>query len=127
MAYTGLLIEESLASKECLKLLRITSTSVEPVTPRHRTPWVEQWTMHQFAIDDEASADNVALSIQQSLDGEHAAAWYVDFLSEARHVIVFKGRIFSIERGDSAQYEAVAAFGQELGIPATQLDFEPMR
>lgn len=121
--YTGILIEESLTSRECLALLRIASTSIEQVTDRHRTPWVKQWTLHRFAIDDESAAPDVAVALQKALDPEHPAAWYVEFSNEREHYLVFSGRVFCIDRSEPAQYEAVAAYGLELGIPPTQLDF----
>ncbi len=125
--FTGILIEESLTSKDCLGLLRITATTVEPVTKRHKTPWLKQWTLHQFAIDDATAAEAAAAALQESLDPEHPQAWYVDFQDDAEHFIVFKSRIFRIDRSQPEQYAAVAAFGQELGIPPTQLDFAPLR
>ena len=45
MDYTGVIIEESLDDKEVLKHVRITNTNIEEATPKHRTPWINQWTL----------------------------------------------------------------------------------
>lgn len=42
----GAIIEESLIDSKVLKRVRITKTDILPVTERHKTPWVKQWTFH---------------------------------------------------------------------------------
>ena len=67
MNFTGIIIEESLADKSVLNDVEIVSTKTEPVTEKHKTPWVKQWTMHNVEI----SADKVtaiAEKISKALD-----------------------------------------------------------
>lgn len=123
MPFSGILIEESLTSKDCLRLLRVVGRSSEKTTERHQTPWLRQWTMLRFEIDDATDASIVAASIQDCLDAEHASSWYVDFKNDAEHYIVFKDRLFRIDLSKPEQYDAVSMYGFELGMPPDQLDF----
>ena len=51
--FTGTIIEESLEDKSVLDGIKITSTKVESITEKHKTPWVKQWTMHTVEISEE--------------------------------------------------------------------------
>ena len=59
MNYKGVIIEESLGSKNVLKDIVILSTKVEQVTEKHKTPWLKQWTLHTVEILEEI-ADQIA-------------------------------------------------------------------
>jgi len=50
MTFSGVIIEESLTDNSVLNDVNIISTKVEPVTEKHKTPWVKQWTMHTVKI-----------------------------------------------------------------------------
>ena len=50
MDFAGVLIQESLTDKSILREIKIVSTTVEQVTPEHKTPWVDHWTMHDVEI-----------------------------------------------------------------------------
>ena len=124
LTYTGLVIEESLEDRECLRLIRIVSTRVETVGAHHETPWLTHWTLHRIALDDE-DAEEVARAFQRDLDSRHPNAWYIDFRNDEWHYIIFKSRIFRVDRENLAEYQAVRRYGLELGIPDGQLDFIP--
>ncbi len=49
--FYGTIIEESLEDKTPLDYMEIISTKVEPITDKHKTPWVNQWTLHKVEID----------------------------------------------------------------------------
>ena len=53
MNYKGVIIEESLRKTDVLKDVLVVSTKVEPVTEKHRTPWLRQWTLHTVEIPEE--------------------------------------------------------------------------
>ena len=53
MPYRGVIIEESLEDKDVLKEVRILSTKVEPVTEKHKTPRIKQWTLHTVEIPED--------------------------------------------------------------------------
>jgi len=122
MDYTGVIIEESLENKDILKDVNVSSTKVEEVTERHRTPWIKQWTLHTVEIP-ENQADGIAETISKSLDSQHP--WYADFKNDSFHYIIFRNKFFKIERSKKEQYDEVIKFGLSLGIPDYQLDFSP--
>ena len=120
--FKGTIIEESLEDKSVLKKIRIISTEVEKVTDRHKTPWISQWTLHSVEIPDK-NADDVAKEISTALDSEHG--WYADFKNDVDHYIIFKGKVFFIDRTSKEQYDEARRYGIRLGIPEYQVDFHP--
>ncbi|MBI4094569.1 MAG: hypothetical protein HY435_00025 [Candidatus Liptonbacteria bacterium] len=122
MPYRGVIIEESLENKNFLKDVHIVSTQVEQVTERHKTPWVKQWTLHTVLVPED-QAESVAEKINKALDREHS--WYADFKNDTTHYIIFRDKVFKIQRDSKAQYDEATKFGLSLGIPDYQLDFSP--
>jgi len=120
--YKGVIIEESLENKEILKKVKILETKVELVTERHKTPWIKQWTLHTVEIPEEKVAD-IAEEISRVLDAEHD--WYADFKSEDIHFIIFRNKVFRVDRTKKEQYDEVTKYGVSLGISDYQLDFSP--
>jgi hypothetical protein len=121
---TGDIIEESLTDRSVLSEVTILETRVEPVTEYHRTPWLEQWTIHRVAVSEERAAE-LAERFSQALDAEHAHAWYVDFKNEDIHCVAFIGKVFRVPRHSEERYAEVVEYGVRLGIPRYQLDFSP--
>ncbi len=121
-SFHGVIIEESLADKEVLKQVEVISTKVEPVTDRHHTPWLSQWTLHQVAVPA-GKADAVAERLSVALECEHP--WYADFNNETTHYIIFRGRVFKINRRSKEEYDQAKQYGLSLGIAAHQVDFHP--
>ena len=120
--YKGVIIEESLENKEILKKVKILKTEVEKVTQEHQTPWLKQWTLHTVEIpEDEVVA--IAEEISQALDSKDE--WYADFKNEDFHFIIFRNKVFKVDRTSKEQYEAVTKYGISLGIPDYQLDYSP--
>lgn len=124
MNYSGVIIEESLEDKAVLRELTISKTEVEKVTAEHKTPWVKQWTLHSFEVPEDR-ADTVAEKIAKSLDAAKKHAWYADFKNSQFHYIIFRDKVFKIDRSNNAQYQDAVTFGKSLGIPDYQLDFSP--
>lgn len=122
MNYSGVIIEESLEDKGVLEDVKILETEVEPVTEKHKTPWIKQWTLHTVEIPG-SLADSVAEEISQALDHEHS--WYADFKNHDFHYIIFRSKVFKVDRSKKEQYDAVTKYGISLGIPDYQLDFSP--
>ncbi len=120
--YTGVIIEESLENTDVLKDVTILKTKIEPVTDRHKTPWVAQWSLLTFEIPND-QADIVAEKLSKSLDSQHS--WYADFKNQAIHYIIFRNRIFKIDRTSKEQYNEAKQYGLSLGIPDYQVDFHP--
>ncbi len=122
MNYRGVIIKESLENKEVLKSVNILETKVKPVTEREKTPWLKQWTLHTVEIPHER-AKEVATALSHSLDQQHQSSWYADFKNDKRHFIIFRNKIFRLDRSKPHEYAAVTAYGVKRGIPAHQLDF----
>ena len=122
MDFEGIIIAESLESPDILQRVEILSTSVEPVTEKHQTSWIGQWTYHTVRIT-EADALSVAEAISQTLDRLHPTSWYADFKNETTHYVVYLDRIFEIDRRDPAQYLAAQQYGISRGLPEHQADF----
>src|SRR3989344_9096921 len=122
MNYRGVIIEESLENKDVLKDVLILSTKVEEVTEEHKTPWLKQWTLHTVEIP-EGKEEGIAEKISKALDSQHA--WYADFRSDKFDYIIFRGKVFKVDRSKPEQYKEVTEYGLSLGIPDYQLDFSP--
>jgi len=122
MNYQGVIIEESLENKDILKDVHIFGTKVEKVIEKHKTPWIKQWTLHSVEIP-ENQADSVAEKVSKALDSEHS--WYADFKNEFFHYVIFRDKVFKVDRSKKEQYNDVVKFGISLGIPDYQLDFSP--
>lgn len=121
--FNGIIIEESLTDTSALNGVNIISTKVEPVTEKHKTPWVKQWTLHTVEIADDKAAE-VADKISKTLDKDHD--WYADFKTETEHYVIYTGKVFHIiDRTDRKQYDEATAYGISIGIPDYQVDFSP--
>ena len=120
MDYKGTIIEESLENKDVLKDVKILSTKVEKVAEGHQTPWLTQWTLHQVEIP-EGEVGEIAQKISQSLDPAHGGSWYADFKNDTHHYIIFRNKVFWVERKSKEQYDEAERYGLSLGIPASQL------
>ncbi len=122
--YRGVVIEESLQSKDILRKLKIVSTKVEQVTEKHHTPWLQQWTLHAIEVPS-SQAEGVAATLSKVLDYSHGGAWYADFKNTTHHYIIFLDKVFSIDRQSKQQYDEAKRYGMSLGIPEYQVDFHP--
>ncbi len=122
MDYRGIIIEESLKDKSILKSISILSTKTERVTKKHQTPWLKQWTLHTVEIPEE-KAEEATNKVRSCLESEHE--WYADFKNDKFHYIVFKSKVFKVNRHKTEEYDEVRKYGITLGIPDYQLDFSP--
>ena len=122
MVFTGVIIEESLEDKTILRKVKIISTKVEKVTEKHKTPWIRQWTLHTVEIPENL-ARKIAKELSKCLDSEHN--WYADFKDEKTHFIIFRNKVFEIDRTSKEQYDEATKYGIFLGIPEYQVDFAP--
>jgi len=122
MNFKGIIIEESFEDKKILMALNILKTSVEKVNPEDDTPWLKKWTMHTIEVTEDKAMET-AERIAISLDSKHADHWYVDYKNEEYHFIIFKKKIFVVDRSRKEEYEDVKKYGLKLGIPEEQLNF----
>lgn len=124
MNYKGVIIEESLKNNNILKRIKIAKTKVEKITPEHKTPWLKQWTLHTVEVP-EYKSDSIAKEISNSLDYSHKSAWYADYKNDKFHYIIFKDKVFKINRSKPDEYKKATDYGISLGIPDYQVDFSP--
>ncbi len=120
--YKGVIIKESLEDKSVLQGLKTLETKVEEATEDHKTPWVKQWTLHTVEIPED-KAQEIAEKLSHALDSQHA--WYADFKNDTTHLIIFRNKVFKIDRSSKEQYQEATDYGLTLGIPDYQLDFSP--
>ncbi|MBI2984658.1 MAG: hypothetical protein HYY50_03470 [Candidatus Kerfeldbacteria bacterium] len=120
MDYQGTIIEESLEDASVLSGLRIIKTDVKPATEKERTPWVKQWTLHTINIPQQR-AEVIARKIMMALDRQHP--WYADFKNARTHYIIFRDKMFRVDRTKRDSYQPATDHGLSLGIPYYQLDF----
>lgn len=118
--YKGVIIEESLSNKDALKGLKIVAQEVEKVTEAHETPWLEQWTCDTVEIPEE-NIDDVVRDLSASIDVKHCGNWYCDFRNEDWHYVVFRERIFKINRKRREDYAEMQKYAKELGLPEHQM------
>jgi len=121
--FIGVIIEESLEKKDVLKKVKILKTKVEDVTPEHHTPYLKQWTLHTVEIF-ENQFDEIVEELSKSLDSSHSD-WYADFKNDDFHLIIFRNKVFKIDRSKPEQYKKAVEYGLSFGIPDYQLDFTP--
>lgn len=124
MNYKGVIIEESLADKAVFSRVKTDGTKVEEVTEKYKTPWLKRWTLHTVLIDED-QMDEIAEEISKSFDYSHGSAWYADFKNDKIHYIIFKDKVFKIDRSKLEEYQAAIDYGISLGIPPYQVDFAP--
>lgn len=116
--YKGDIIEESLKDKEVFKDLNITSTRVEKVTDEHQTPWLSQWTLDTVEVN-ENEADDLAERLSKALDPEHG--WYIDYRNEKYHYVIFRDKVFKLNRNKKSDYDEMIKYGLSVGTPDYQL------
>lgn len=120
--FIGVIINGGLEKKDVLKKVKIIKTRIEKVIKKHKTPWIKQWTLYTVEVS-ENQADTVAKDLSKSLDSKHD--WYADFKNNSHHYIVFRNKIFFIDRRSKEQYDEAKKYGISLGIPEYQVDFHP--
>lgn len=116
--YIGVIIEESLENNSILKDLHIISTKIEAVTSKHQTPWLKKWTLDTFEVD-ENEAESTARKLSQALQPKHG--WYIDFRNLYFHFVIFKNKVFKINRSTKSDYEEMVKYGLTVGTPSYQL------
>jgi len=121
MDYKGVIIGESLENKDVLRKIKIISTKIEKTTKKHKSQ-VKEWTLHTIEIP-ESEAEDIAKEISKDLESK--AGWYADFKNDTRHYIIFRNKIFFIDRRSKEQYDEAKNYGISLGIPEYQVDFHP--
>ncbi|MDO8610361.1 MAG: hypothetical protein Q7R95_07465 [bacterium] len=126
MTYRGVIIEESLVDNKILKKVTILKTRKEKVTPKHQTPWLKQWTLYTIQIP-EININIVAEEISMDISTKPKHAWYVDFKNDRFHFIIFPHKVFKVDLQNPVLYKIAKEYGETLGIPSYQMQFERLK
>lgn len=121
MNYKGVIIKESLDDIAVLSKVKIVETKIEKVTERHKTPWLNQWTLHTVEVE-ENQIEEIVAALSQVFDKKHPV-WYADFKNIEYHFIVYPHKIFMVPLGDKKQFQEAKEYGLSLGIPEYQVNF----
>ena len=125
MNYKGVIIEESLDSKDVLRDILIIKTKIEKVTEEHKTPHLKQWTLHTIEIL-ESKSDSFAQLLGKSLrGGTPGDNRYADFKNDQYHYIIYRDKVFKVDLKNPVLYKSAKEYGISLGIPEYQVDFVP--
>ena len=116
--YKGDIIEESLENKDILEKLNIISKRVEKVKDEHQTPWLSQWTLDTIEVT-ENEAGSLAEKLSRRLDPEHG--WYIDYRNDKYHFVIFKDKVFKLDRSKKSDYDEMITYGLSIGTPDYQL------
>jgi hypothetical protein len=102
--YQGTIIEQSLTDADILKILKVIKTWTD-----------EDWILHDVVVTEEDISH-----IQRSLI---EGPWYVHVWHDNEMVIIFKEKIFRVDRFDTGTWNDAIAYGLSIGVPREQLDF----
>lgn len=119
--YKGVIIEESLINKNILKKVKIISTKVESVTPKHQTPWLKIWTLYTIEIPFN-QVDEIANKLSEIII-DNPSSWYVDFNNKETFYVIYPNKIFKWRKGDIDIIKKCKKYGISLGIPSYQVNF----
>lgn len=103
-----------------LKLLKIERYRMPTATPVQ--PPV--WTTVEFEFE-EGDEERVAAALSEVISEQ--GGWYTNFTIDDETVVIFADRIFRYRRGDRAGRAEAAAYGQSVGVPDAQLDWDDPR
>ena len=78
--------------------------------------------MHTVEIPQD-QIERIALKISENLESKHE--WYADYKNEKYHYIIYRNKIFKIDRTNPKEYQAAKNYGLALDIPDYQVNFSP--
>jgi hypothetical protein len=102
--YQGTIIEQSLSSTDILKTFKVVKTWTD-----------DDWILHDVVVDDE----DISI-VQQAL---REGSWYIHVWHDDEMVIIFKEKIFRVNRFDIGTWNDAIEYGLSIGVPREQLDF----
>jgi len=119
---TGCVIGESLRSGAVLELpdLRIRRITRLDQSGTASADQPQVWTVIDFETSDHHT-QQLAQELAACLASD--GGWYADFRTGDERVVVFAGKVFSFQRGDTAARAEAAAHGRSVGVPEHQLDW----
>lgn len=120
MDYKGVIIKESLTDASIIKELKVLQKNVEKITEKENTPWLDKWTMYTVVIDKD-KIDYYTKQLSKLIDNKHCDDWYCDFRNNEFHYVVFKGKVFKLNRKRKQDYLDMQNYAVKRGLPKHQL------
>lgn len=120
MDYIGTIVEESLSNLDILKEIEITDQSIEKVSERDNTPWLDKWTIDTVKIKEDES-EELANKLSKIIDTKHCNDWYCDFKNDKYHYVVFKDKVFKLKKGKKTDYETMQEYASKVGLIKEQM------
>lgn len=119
MKFNGVLLKESLKDDAILSILVITKEEQWDVDNATEDQ-PKQWTAVYYEGKEE-DADEIAKKLGESLK---KGQWYTNFSASSKEFIIFPGKVFIYEKGDSNSATLAKEHGRSIGIPESQLDWD---
>ncbi len=119
MKFNGVLLKESLKDNAILGSLVITKEEKWDVNNATEDQ-PKQWTALYYegkGTDAVEIANELSKSLQEG-------KWYTNFSTNDKEFIIFPGKVFTYEKGDSSSATAAKEHGRSIGIPESQLDWD---
>lgn len=120
MNYKGVIIEESLIDNSIINNLKVLQVEVAKTTAKECTPWLDKWTLKTVEIN-ESEIDYYTKELSKLIDSKHINNWYCDFRNDLYHYIVFKDKIFKLNRKSKQDYKDMQEYALSIGLPKYQL------
>ncbi len=120
MDYKGVIIEESLVESLIIKELNVLQKNIESITEKENTPWLDKWTMYTVSIN-EKDIDDYTKKLSKLIDTKYCSDWYCDFRNNQYHYVVFKDKVFKLDRTKKEDYINMQNYAMKLGLSNDQL------
>jgi hypothetical protein len=118
----GTLIAESIKPGSSLKGIPIGVTEISRNIARNASADQPRiWTLIKFETTEKA--ERLADALAEVLD-DKPSVWYCDFTDGDERFVVYPKRVFRYRRGDALGRREAWGYGQSLGVPPSQLDWE---
>ncbi len=117
MNYKGVIIKESLLSKELLKLCQIISTRVTNDDDPETNAGEPRWTLLQV----EVAKQNIGEVVRQLGKNLKLPNWWADLSLEDEVYIVFHNKIFKGSNSDLEFRKLVIDYAYSLDLPVGQI------
>lgn len=115
MNYKGVIVEESLTDKSILESIEIMYQSVEKVSERDGTPWLDAWTIDTVEIQSD-KIDELTNKLSELIDTDHCNDWFCDFKNDTYHYVVFSNKVFKLNRNNKEDYKKMQEYASKIGL-----------
>lgn len=111
--WKGVIIEQSLESKDILRLVRIVKTKTATL---EREEEKGEFHFHNVQVGD----DNIDRAVAKA-KAAIKNGWYMHFCKDNTMIVIFRGKSFVHQKGDEKTLDAIRKYGVSIGINSAQL------